>query len=275
MSFSRPAGPVKQELQKEDHMTADPRRWKALALLCLANLMVILDAQIVILGLPSIEADLGLSADTGQWVMSAYLLSFGGLLLLGGRSADLLGRRRMFVVGTALFLVSSLACGLAWSGAVLIGARVVQGVSAAIMAPTALSLLMATFEEGPERNKALGVWSATGGSGATAALLIGGSLTGGLGWEWIFFLNIPVALVLRALARRLVGESRGPVSRRIYDVPGAVIVTAALVLLVYAVVEAPDAGWGSIQTIGLMIASATLVGLFVSLETRSPAPLVP
>jgi EmrB/QacA subfamily drug resistance transporter len=254
---------------------AGPRHWQALALLCLANFMVILDAQIVILALPSIEADLGLSAGSAQWVMSAYLLSFGGLLLLGGRSADLLGRRRMFMAGTALFLVSSLACGLAWSGAVLIGARVVQGVSAAIMAPTALSLLMTTFEEGPERNKALGVWSATGGSGATAALLIGGSLTGGLGWEWIFFLNIPVALVLLVLARRLVGESRGPVSRRIYDVPGAVTVTAALVLLVYAVVEAPDAGWGSIQTIGLMIASAALVGLFVSLETRSPAPLVP
>src|SRR4051794_1513788 len=152
----------------------DPRRWKALALLCLANLMVILDAQIVILGLPSIEGDLGLSARGGQWVMSAYLLSFGGLLLLGGRMADLLGRRRMFMLGTALFLVSSLGCGLATSGAMLITARVLQGMSAAIMAPTALSILMTTFAEGGERNKALGVWASTGGTGATAALLIGG-----------------------------------------------------------------------------------------------------
>jgi MFS family permease len=144
-------------------VSADPRRWKALALLCLANLMVILDAQIVILGLPSIQRDLGLSPDGGQWVMSAYLLAFGGLLLLGGRSADLLGRRRMFVLGTGLFLVSSLGCGLAPSGATLIGARIVQGVSAAIMAPTALSILMTTFGEGSERNKALGIWCVRAG----------------------------------------------------------------------------------------------------------------
>jgi EmrB/QacA subfamily drug resistance transporter len=254
---------------------ADPRRWQALALLCLANVMVILDAQIVILGLPSIETDLGLSAGSGQWVMSAYLLSFGGLLLLGGRLADLFGRRRLFVAGTALFLVSSLACGLAPSGAVLIAARVMQGVSAAIMAPTALSILMTTFEEGADRNAALGVWAATGGIGATAALLIGGPLADGPGWEWIFFLNIPVALVLIALAPRLLRESRGEMRQRIYDVPGAVAVTAALVLLVYAVVEAPDVGWGSVQTIGLLIASAALMVLFALIERRSRAPLVP
>jgi EmrB/QacA subfamily drug resistance transporter len=253
----------------------DPLRWKALALLCLAFFMVILDAQIVILGLPSIEADLGVSAEGGQWVMSAYLLSFGGLLLLGGRSADLLGRRRMFMIGTALFLISSLACGLAWSGGVLIAARVVQGVSAAIMAPTALSILMTTFEEGPERNKALGIWSAIGGVGATAALLIGGPLTDGLGWEWIFFINIPVALGLLALSPRLLRESRGQASRRIYDVAGAATITAALVLLVYAVVEAPEAGWDDGQTIGLLIASAVLVAIFALVENRSVAPLVP
>jgi EmrB/QacA subfamily drug resistance transporter len=253
----------------------DPRRWKALALLCVAFFMVILDAQIVILGLPSIEADLGLSVDGAQWVMSAYLLSFGGLLLLGGRSADLLGRRRMFMIGTALFGISSLACGFAWSGGVLIAARVVQGVSAAIMAPTALSILMTTFEEGPERNKALGIWSAVGGVGATAALLIGGPLTDGLGWEWIFFINIPVALALLALGPRLLGESRGRVSERTYDVGGAVTVTAALVALVYAVVEAPQAGWGDSQTVGLLAASAFLLAAFVLVETRSPAPLVP
>lgn len=253
----------------------DPRRWKALALLCLANLIVILDAQIVILGLPSIESELGLSADTGQWVMSAYLLSFGGLLLLGGRSADLLGRRSMFMAGTGLFLLSSLACGLAWSGGVLIGARVVQGLSAAVMAPTALSLLMTTFDEGPERNKALGVWSAVGGTGATAALLIGGPVTDGLGWEWIFYLNIPVAIVLIALAPRLLGESRRAARERIYDLPGAVTVTVALVLLVYAVVEAPDVGWGNVQTIAPLAVSVALFGVFAIVETRSRAPLVP
>jgi EmrB/QacA subfamily drug resistance transporter len=252
----------------------DPRRWKALALLCVAFFMVILDAQIVILGLPSIEADLGFSADGAQWVMSAYLLSFGGLLLLGGRSADLLGRRRMFMIGTALFLISSLACGLAWTGPVLIAARVVQGVSAAIMAPTALSILMTTFEEGTERNKALGIWSAIGGVGATAALLIGGPLTDGLGWEWIFFINIPVALGLLALSPRLLRESRGQ-GERAYDIAGAVTITTALVALVYAVVEAPQAGWGDAQTIGLLVASAALVALFVRVETRAPSPLVP
>jgi EmrB/QacA subfamily drug resistance transporter len=254
---------------------ADPRRWKALALLCLANLMVILDAQIVILGLPSIKADLGLSADGAQWVMSAYLLSLGGLLLLGGRSADLLGRRRMFMVGTALFLVSSLACGLAWTGGMLIASRVVQGVSAAIMAPTALSILMTTFDEGAERNKALGIWASIGGVGATAALLIGGPVTDGLGWEWIFYINIPVALGLIALSPRLLRESRRESSDRIYDFAGAATITAALVLLVYAVVEAPDAGWGDPQTLLLLIASALLVGVFASIEARSAAPLVP
>src|SRR5256885_98201 len=172
---ARSAGPAAREGSVCNASAApDPRRWKALGLLCLAFFMVILDSSIVVVALPSIGRELRFSADHLQWVISAYLLSFGGLLLLGGRSADLLGRRRMFIVGTALFLVSSLACGLAWTGAVLIGARVVQGISAAIMAPTALSILMNTFKEGAERNKALGVWAAIGGIGATAALLIGG-----------------------------------------------------------------------------------------------------
>jgi EmrB/QacA subfamily drug resistance transporter len=253
----------------------DPRRWKALALLCFAAFMVILDAQIVILALPSIEADLGLSATSAQWVLSAYLLSFGGLLLLGGRSADLLGRRRMFMFGTALFLVSSLACGLAWSGGVLIGARVVQGVSAAIMAPTALSILTTTFEEGAERNKALGVWSAVGAAGATSALLIGGPLTDGLGWEWIFYINIPVALGLIALSPRLLRESRDAECARCFDVAGALTVTGALVTLVYAVVEAPEVGWSDPQTIGLLLASGALIAIFALVESRSALPLVP
>jgi len=253
----------------------DPLRWKALALLCLAFFMVILDSQIVLLGLPSIDAELGFSAGGVQWVMSAYLLSFGGLLLLGGRSADLLGRRRMFMVGTALFLLASLGCGLAWTGGVLVATRVVQGVAAAIMAPTALSILMTTFDEGPERNKALGIWSSVGGAGATAALLIGGPLVDGLGWEWIFFINVPVAALLLALGPVLLRESRDRSAGRSYDAAGALTITAALVLLVYAVVEAPDAGWGSGQTIGLLAGSALLVALFAWIERRSAAPLVP
>jgi EmrB/QacA subfamily drug resistance transporter len=254
---------------------AKARRWKALALLCVAFFMVILDAQIVILGLPSIEADLDMSADAGQWVMSAYLLSFGGLLLLGGRSADLLGRRRMFMVGTAMFLVGSLGCGLAWSGGFLIATRVVQGLSAAIMAPTALSILMNTFEEGAERNKALGVWSAVGGVGATAALLIGGPLTDGPGWEWIFYINVPVALAMLALSPRLLRESREQAAERVYDLMGGVTITAALVLLVYAIVEAPDVGWGDPQTLVLVCAAGLLIAVFAVVERRSSAPLVP
>jgi EmrB/QacA subfamily drug resistance transporter len=252
----------------------DARRFKALALLCTATFMVILDAQIVILALPSIEAALDFSPGGAQWVLSGYLLSFGGLLLLGGRAADLLGRRRVFMVGTALFLFASVVCGFAWSGWVLVAARVVQGVSAAIMAPSALSILMSTFAEGAERNKALGIWSGVGGVGATAALLIGGPLTDALGWQWIFFINIPVAVGLLVLSPVLLGESREP-GRRRFDPAGATTITAGLVLLVYAVVEAPEAGWTSAQTIGLLIGSAALLALFVHVEKRSAAPLVP
>src|SRR5215470_6681840 len=187
----------------------DPRRWKALALLCTAFFMVILDSAIVVVALPSINADLHFSADDLQWVLSAYLLSFGGLLLLGGRAADLLGRRRVFMAGTALFALASLACGLSGSTEALIAARVIQGVAAAIMTPTALSIVTTTFEEGPERNKALGIWAAIGGIGVTAAWLVGGPITDGLGWEWIFFVNVPVALVVAALSPVLLRESRG------------------------------------------------------------------
>jgi EmrB/QacA subfamily drug resistance transporter len=253
----------------------DPRRWSALALLATAFFMVILDGTIVYVALPPIDAELGLSDGGLQWVMSAYLLSFGGLLLLGGRSADLLGRRRMFMVGVSLFAGSSLLCGLAWSAEVLVAARVAQGVAAAIMAPTALSLVMTTFGEGPERNKALGVWGAIGGVGATSGLLIGGPVTDGLGWEWVFFINVPLGLGVLALTPLLLRKSPACLGRRIFDLAGGVTITAALVLLVYAVAEAPQAGWTSAQTIGLLAVSATLVALFVLIEARSAAPLVP
>lgn len=251
------------------------RRWYALALLCVAGFMVILDAQIVLLALPSITRGLGLSADGAQWVMSAYLLTFGGLLLLGGRTADLLGRRRVFMTGTFLFGLSSLLCGCAWSAGVLIAARAVQGVSAAVMAPSALSLLVDTFEEGHDRNKALAIWSGSGGFGATAALLIGGPLTDVLGWQWVFFLNVPVALLLLTLSPLLLRESHTGTRSRAYDPAGALTATAALVACVYAVVEAPRAGWLSARTTVLLAAAVLLAALFLRIEARSTAPLVP
>ena len=220
--------------------------------------MVILDSAIVVVALPSIDAELGFSTGDLQWVLSAYLLSFGGLLLLGGRAADLLGRRRVFMVGTVLFALASLACGLAGSVAALIAARVVQGVAAAIMTPTALSIVTTTFEEGAERNKALGIWAAIGGIGATAAWLVGGPITDGLGWEWIFFINVPVAIAVAALSPRLLRESRDTAHGRQFDVAGAVTITAALVALVYAVVEAPQQGWTDGQTLGLLALAAVL-----------------
>ena len=253
----------------------DPRRWKALALLCTAFLMVILDSAIVVVALPSIDADLGFSDGDLQWVLSAYLLSFGGLLLLGGRAADLLGRRRLFMAGTALFALASLGAGLAGSVTALLVARVVQGMAAAVMTPTALSIVTTTFQEGAERNKALGIWAAIGGIGATAAWLVGGPITDGLGWEWIFFINVPVALTVVALSPALLRESRDNERGRRFDFAGAVTITAALVALVYAVVEAPDAGWAGGQTLGLLAISAALIALFVAIEARSAAPLAP
>ena len=208
-------------------------------------------------------------------MISAYLICFGGFLLLGGRRADLLGRRRVFTAGVGLFIGSSLACGLAPGAEVLIAARVLQGVSAAIMAPTALSLLMTVFPEGPERNKALGIWGGIGGVGATAGLLIGGPITDALGWEWIFFINVPIGVGLLALTPRLLPESVDPDCVRCFDVAGAVTVTSGVLALVLAIAEAPDAGWGSPQTIGLLAGSAGLLVTFVWIEARSTGPLVP
>ena len=210
----------------------DPRRWWALALLCAAFFMVLLDGTIVLVALPSIGADVGFSAHGLQWVLSAYALTFGGLLLLGGRAADLLGRRRLFIAGVGLFTVASLMCGLARSAAALLAARVVQGIGASIMTPTALSIISTTFPDGSERNKALGIWGALGGIGATAAWLIGGPLVDGPGWQWIFFINIPLGLAALALSPVLLRESRAALIQRSYDPAGALTITGALVLLV-------------------------------------------
>jgi EmrB/QacA subfamily drug resistance transporter len=253
----------------------DPRRWWALALLCGAFFMVILDGTIVLVALPSIAADLGFSEQGLQWVLSAYALTFGGLLLLGGRAADLLGRRRLFMAGVLAFTAASLLCGLAWSPAALLAARVVQGVGAAIMTPTALSIIATTFPDGSERNKALGIWGALGGIGATAAWLIGGPLVDGPGWEWIFFINIPLGLAALALSPLLLRESRATTAPRSYDPAGALTSTGALVLLVYALVEAPDTGWGSLRTMLLFAGSALLLAAFALIESRHRAPLVP
>jgi EmrB/QacA subfamily drug resistance transporter len=255
--------------------TLDPRRWWVLALLCGAFFMVILDASIVFVALPSIGADLGFSEQGLQWVVSAYALTFGGLLLLGGRAADLLGRRRVFMAGVAVFATASLLCGLAWSPAALLAARAIQGVGAAVMTPTALSIISTTFPEGPERNKALGIWGMLGGLGATAGWLIGGPVVDGPGWEWIFFINVPIGLAALALSPALLHEGRAPLTRRSYDPAGAATITGALVLLVYAVVEAPDVGWGAAQTVLLAAGSAVLLALFVLIESRHRAPLVP
>jgi len=253
----------------------DPRRWWALALLCGAFFMVLLDGTITIVALPSIGADFRFSEQGLQWVLSAYALTFGGLLLLGGRAADLLGRRRVFMAGVLFFTAASLMCGLAWSPTALLAARVVQGAGAAIMTPTALSIISTTFSEGSERNKALGIWGALGGIGATTAWLIGGPLVDGPGWRWIFLINVPVGLAALTLSPVFLRESRAALSRRSYDPAGALTITGALVLLVYAVVKAPQAGWGDVRTILPLTGSTLLLAAFALIESRHHAPLVP
>jgi EmrB/QacA subfamily drug resistance transporter len=250
------------------------RKWLALALLCGVQFMVVLDIAIVNVALPSIQIDLGFSQENLQWVISAYALVFGGFLLLGGRAADLLGRRRIFILGLIVFTLSSLLAGLAWSEASLIGARAFQGLGAAVISPAALSILMTTFAEGRERNTALGAWGAVGAFGAVAGVLLGGVLTDALSWEWIFFVNIPVGAIGLALTPVLLSESR---DRRAtsFDLPGAVLVTAGLVVLVYAITEAPDFGWGSLETIGLFAASVVLLAAFAVAELRTRDPLMP
>src|SRR5204862_2419746 len=230
--------------EKRTMVTSDRRKWLALALLSAVQFMVVLDIAVVNVALPSIKVDLGFSEDNLQWVISAYALVFGGFLLLGGRAADLLGRRRVFLVGIVVFTLASLLAGLAWSEASLIGARALQGLGAAIISPAALSILSTTFAEGRERNIALGVWGAVGGFGAAAGVLLGGVLTDALSWEWIFFVNVPVGLVALALTRRLLDESRDATVHS-FDAPGAVLVTGGLTTLVFGITQANGWGWTS------------------------------
>jgi EmrB/QacA subfamily drug resistance transporter len=255
--------------------TKNGRRWSALALIVTAQFMVILDVAIVNVALPSIKSDLNFSQTNLQWVVSAYAIMFGGALLLGGRLADLLGRRRLFIAGLALFAASSLLCGLAWSESSLIGFRAVQGLGGALLAPAALSLLMTRFAEGRDRNLALGIYGAASGSGAAVGVLLGGVLTSYLSWSWIFFINVPVGVAAIALAPLLLQESRADVAHRHFDFPGAASITAGLMLLVYAMTRATNDGWGSGSTLALLAGAAALVLAFVLIELRSPAPLLP
>jgi EmrB/QacA subfamily drug resistance transporter len=254
---------------------ARDKRWIALILLCVAQFVVVLDASIVNVALPTIGDALDFTESNLPWVVNAYVLTFGGFLLLGGRLADLLGRRRVFMAGLILFAIASLAGGLATSSGQLIVARAVQGLGAAILSPAALSIVATTFKDGAERNKALGIWGAVAGSGGAAGVLLGGVLTEGLGWEWVLWVNVPIGLIAAAIAPSLIAESRAENETRHFDVAGAFTVTAGLSLFVYALVDAENAGWGSTRTIGLLIVAVLLLLAFVFVERRSRAPLVP
>ena len=254
-------------------VATERKKWLALALLSAVQFMVVLDIAIVNVALPSIKLDLGFSQENLQWVISAYALVFGGFLLLGGRLADILGRRRIFVAGLILFTVASLLAGMAWSEGSLIAARALQGLGAAVISPAALSILTTTFAEGKERNIALGVWGAVGGFGAAAGVLLGGVLTDAFSWEWIFFVNLPVGVAGVLLTRVLLAESRDARVKS-FDAAGAVLVTGGLMALVYAITEANDYGWGSLTTWAMFAGALALLGAFVAWERRHAEPLM-
>jgi EmrB/QacA subfamily drug resistance transporter len=264
--------------RREDVSVAVPaevHRWLAFSLLAVAYFMTAVDMLIVNVALPTIGRKLHFAESDLQWVVTAYALAFGGFLLLGGRAADLLGRRRLFMAGLALFTAASLGCALATSGTFLIVMRGIQGLGAAVVLPAALSIVMNMFPEGAERNKALGLWGAIGASGATVGVLAGGALTRYAGWPYIFYLNVAVGAVALVLARRVLPESRLRTARRRYDPLGAITVTGALVVLVYAISQAPDAGWASARTLAMLAGSAALLTAFVIIEARAEAPLLP
>jgi EmrB/QacA subfamily drug resistance transporter len=250
-------------------------KWIALAVIVAAQFMVVLDVAIVNVALPSIKTDLGFTQESLQWVITAYAIMFGGVLLLGGRMADLLGRRRLFVAGLILFTTASLLSGLAWSEGSLIVFRALQGLGGGLLSPAALSILMTTFAEGRERNMALGVWGAVSGSGGAAGVLLGGLLTSSINWSWIFFINIPVGIAVIGLTPLFVRESRVELGHRHFDVAGATSITAGLMLLVYALTRATEDGWATASTIALLAGSAALIVAFVVVELRSKAPLLP
>jgi MFS family permease len=247
----------------------------ALLLLAMTQFMIVVDASIVNVALPSIGRELEFSRENLSWVINAYTLVFGGFLLLGGRMADLLGRRRLFMLGLGVFSVASLVGGLSSNDVMLIVARAFQGLGAALVSPAALSIVTTTFAEGAERNRALGVWGAVAGAGGAAGVLLGGVLTEYLGWEWVLWVNVPIGALAIFLAPRLLPESRDEVANRTFDLPGAFTVTAGLALLVYTIVDAESAGWTSGQTLGLGAVALVLIGTFLVIESRTRAPLMP
>jgi EmrB/QacA subfamily drug resistance transporter len=255
------------------HLAAPPdaRRWRVLVLLCLAQFMVVLDVTVVNVALPRMAADLGLDRSALTWVVTAYTLCFGGLMMLGGRLADLLGRRRTFLAGLLLFTAASLAAGLAGDDTTLVAARAAQGVGAALLSPAALSILTTTFH-GPDRHRALGVWAALGGGGAAAGVLVGGLLVSGPGWQWVFFVNVPIGLLVAALVPATVAAAPRHSGR--VDIPGALLVTVASGALIYGLVQAGDAGWTAASTVVPIAAGVLLYGVFALVEQRVPAPLV-
>ena len=257
-----------------DPATLERRKWWALVLLASAQFVVVLDHSIVNVALPSIGRDLQFAQEDLSWVVNAYALVFGGFLLLGGRLADLLGRRRVFMGGLVVFAIASLLGGFAQDDIQLIIARAAQGLGAALLSPAALSLVTTMFTEGAERNKALGVWGAVAGSGGAVGVLLGGVLTESLGWEWVLFVNFPVGLAAALLAPTLLADTRDDRAERTFDLAGAFTVTAGLAVLVYALAEAESAGWGSTQTVVLLLAAAALLGAFVLIESRQRSPLM-
>jgi EmrB/QacA subfamily drug resistance transporter len=256
-------------------VTEHEHKGLALLLLCLIQFMVVLDIAIVNVALPTIKNALSFNETDLSWVINAYTLTFGGLLMLGGRAADLLGRRRMFMAGLVLFSGASLVCGLSTSESMLIGARAVQGIGAAIISPAALSILTTTFAEGAERNKALGIWGAIAGSGGAAGVLLGGILTQELNWSWIFYINVPVGIAVVAAAPRILRESKVEVGTRAFDALGAVLVTGGLSLLVYGLVQTVNHSWVSAPTIAMFVVAVLLLIGFVATEARAAAPLMP
>jgi MFS family permease len=261
--------------REEAAVPGEVRRWRAFWLLAVAFLMTVVDLAITNVALPTIGRKLHFPQSDLQWVVTAYALTFGGFLLLGGRAADLLGRRRLFVAGLALFTGASLACALATGDTFLILMRGIQGLGVAVVVPAALSIVMNMFREGADRNKALGIWGGIGAAGATIGVLVGGLLTRYAGWQYIFYLNVPIGAAALLLARQVVPEIRLRSARRRYDVLGAVTVTGALVMLVYAISQAPTVGWTAIRTLALLAASAALLAGFLVLEIRAKAPLLP
>src|SRR5437867_99338 len=257
-------------------MTMNSRtRWYALIVLCLGSLMIVLDTTIVNVALPSIRADLGFSETSLAWVVNAYLLTFGGFLLLGGRLGDLFGHRRLFLIGLSLFTLASVACGLSTTKGMLVGARAVQGLGGAVVSAVALSLIMTLFTEPSERAKAMGIFGFVLSGGGTIGVLLGGVLTDALSWHWIFLVNVPIGIAVYLLSLRLLPAAPGMAAGGRVDVAGAVTVTAALMLAVYAIVNGNQEGWMSAQTLGLLGAAVVLLALFLGVESRVGSPLVP